>query len=288
MEDTEKGVKDPEVPPTSGTGVVAELPPDDEVLFEDDEVKTGTEGQRMVPLETAKAERKKRQELERELERLRTGPKPPDQDSPQPAFDWSKLGRSSEPSKQQPPDKAQLDTFNEQLREQLEENPYQTLYNMFTFMQRQQEGLQTQARRFAPDYDKLPVHEVSDAEMYAVATNPHALRALIAKVKSGGGRNPQPQAATPGPSNMSDTERQALIEQGKREALSTIRVMAKGSGLSGEAPGGGVPSTPSESYTLDERSMAYYRNRGYTDEQIKKNIIPKLVELGKRKQGVMV
>ncbi|MHA2069179.1 MAG: hypothetical protein ACXABY_32875, partial [Candidatus Thorarchaeota archaeon] len=214
MTEPEKGVQtDPGVPPTSDDTGAAASPPGD-LEFEDDQIQE-VEGERLVPLDVAKAERQKRQELERRLQELETPPEPElPEEEPVPEFDWDKLmGQQQQPQTQ---DQDAYNQFAENFREMVDGDPWQAMATAFNAFQQQQDKMKSQARQFAPDYNELPVHQVTDEEIMAVSQNPHALRALIAKAK---GEIP---ASTPGPTPTPTAtqpmdEKQRWIEEGRKQ-----------------------------------------------------------------------
>jgi hypothetical protein len=279
MTDEEKGVQtDPEVPPTSDESGESASPPED-IEFEDDQIQE-VEGERLVPLDVAKAERKKRQELEKKLaEATQPAPEVPEGE-PVPEFDWDKLmGR--EQQQPQNPDQQAFEQFSENFRDMVEDNPWQAMATAFHAFQQQQDKMQSQARQFAPDYDKLPVHQVTDEEIMAVSQNPHALRALIAKAKgSPGASTPAETRSTPAAQPMD--EKQRWIEEGRKQERELLAQMAKGAGTAGESTSGPTTAPAGDVLELDEASKQYFRKRGYTDEQISK-MASKVLEERRRK-----
>jgi len=296
-EEPEKGVKDTGGTPPSdsgaGTGTPdpSGTPPEGEISFEDDQIRE-QDGEKLVPLDVAKAERKKRQDLESELERLRSAPPQPTETEPEPeapVFDWDKLMQpaSPEPTTQQPQvqpnQQNQMQEWNDQFREMLDTNPTQALMTAFSMGIQQYETLQRQAKQFVPDYDNLPVHEVSDQEIQALAGNPHALRAMIAKAKASG-TTPQPQnptqpnqptppmtnpAANPATNvpNNPQTEKDQWIAEGRKQEREMIANLGRSSGVTGEGAGGGTPPPAGSGLELDKNSMEYFKTRGYSDEE---------------------
>jgi hypothetical protein len=277
MTDLEKGVQtDPEVPPTSDdTGATASPPGDLE--FEDDQIQE-VEGERLVPLDVAKAERQKRQELERRLQELETPPDPElPEEEPVPEFDWDKLMGQQQPQTQ---DQQAFEQFSEHFREMTDNDPWQAMATAFNAFQQQQDKMKSQARQFAPDYERLPVHQVTDEEIMAVSQNPHALRALIAKAK---GERVNTSAPTPSPTTPAQPmdEKQRWIEEGRKQERDLLTKMAS-PGTAGESTSGPGTLPTGDVMELDEASKSYFRKRGYTDEQISK-MASKVLEERRRK-----
>ncbi|MHA2068636.1 MAG: hypothetical protein ACXABY_30100 [Candidatus Thorarchaeota archaeon] len=276
MADLETGVKDPEVTPTSDdTGVEASPPGDLE--FEDDQIQE-VEGERLVPLDVAKAERLKRQELERRLQELETPPEPEfPEEEPVPEFDWDKLMGNQPPQSQ---DQEAYNQFAENFREMVDGDPWQAMATAFNAFQQQQHKMEAQARQFAPDYNELPMHQVTDEEVMAVSQNPHALRALIAKAK-GEGVTPPASTNTPAVPAQPMDEKQRWIEEGRKQERDLLAKMAK-PGTAGESTSGPGTLPTGDVLELDEASKTYFKQRGYTDEQISK-MASKVLEERRRK-----
>ena len=295
-EELEKGGKHTEGTPPSDSGAgtggrqnpdPSGTPPEGEISFEDDQIRE-QDGEKLVPLDVAKAERKKRQELESELETLRSAQRQPPEDEPEPepetpVFDWDKLmqpastNQTPQQPQGQPNQQNQMQDWNDQFREMLDTNPTQALMTAFSMGIQQYETLQRQAKQFVPDYDSLPVHEVSDQEIQALAGNPHALRAMIAKAKASGRgpvtqraanptRNPIPNPATNVPSNP-QSDRDQWIAEGRKQEREMIANLGRSSGVTGEGAGGGTPPPAGSGLELDKTSQDYFKSRGYTDEE---------------------
>ena len=290
MPDPEKGVKDDTTgTPPVDTGVQDTGTPPEETF--EGEIK-GEGDIRFLPVDAhvkaRKAWQEKEAEYQAELEKLRNPP-----EEPIPDFDWEALGLTEpasppqptiQPNNQNPNYGTPPTDPNEQYREFYEQNPLQATAMVFgTMMQNYMQNYErqkSQARKFVPDSDKLDIDSVSDREMRAVASNPYALKALIAKSKMKVTPTPPPTQSGNG-GNGNGVNPQDLIDQGRKEALSTVQKMA---GATGEGTGGITSSAPTDTWELSEDQKAYYKGRGYSDEQIQKEIIPRLVEK-KRQRG---
>ncbi len=279
MTDLETGVKDPEVTPTSDESGETASPPGD-LEFEDDQIQE-VEGERLVPLEVAKAERQKRQDLEKELEELKQPPVIPEvpEGESVPEFDWEKLmGQQPDPQTANQEAYAQ---FSENFREMADGDLWQAMATAFNSFQQQQDKMKSQARQFAPDYDTLPVHGFTDEEIMAVSQNPYALRSLIAKAKG----ETSTDAPTPTTPAQPVDEKQQWIDEGRKQERELLAKMAS-PGTAGESTTGPGALPAGDVLELDETSKAYFKQRGYTDEQISK-MAPKILE-ERRRKGLMV
>lgn len=282
------GTKSPAGVPPAGTGAdegsnpsaTAGSPPEDGLEFEDDQV-VEQDGKKMVPLEALLGEREKWKK--RVASATPAAPTPPVSEPEQPLFNWEKLvpqsgGQQAQPVAQGPPP-MDPNQFEDQFRDMVNEKPWQAIMWAVQSGMTYRDRMEQQARQVVPDYGNLPVHEISDMEMQALASNPYALRAVIAKAKMSGTRNrplatPQNPVSTPSPS--------APSQEAVKAAMDLIMSMGKASGVSGEGTRG--PSTPpaGDINELDKDSVAYFKARGYTDEQIKSQA-QRIVDIRRRK-----
>jgi len=242
----EAGVKDPSTP--------------GEVEFKEDEAKE-LEGKKWVPLEAVIAERKKRQELKGEE-------KPPEEPATTPAFDWDAIlgtGKTEEKptataAEAAPSATDQTKMLEDWVRENIQEYPIQTLAYVFNLFEAQRNQMRRQARQFVGDeYDKLPIHNVSDEEVVALQQNPEAMRALLAAVKYR--KTTSSSEREKGNNSPFAAREQELIEEGRRKALEEL---ARASGTAGEGPAPSSAATE-EIFELDEQGKEYARRRGITD-----------------------
>jgi hypothetical protein len=170
----------------------------------------------------------------------------------------------------------------------LNDKPWQAImWAMQTGMQ-YRDRMEGQARQFVPDYGELPIHEISDQEVQMLASNPYAMKAMIAKAKRAAVGRPatrqaaQPAAAAPA---VAQTPASSVSPEAIKAAMDLITSLGKSSGVSGEGTRG--PATPpaGEAIELDKDSVSYLKARGYTDDQIKEQA-KKIVEL-RRRRGQM-
>lgn len=292
------GVKDPAGTPPAGTGAsnTPGSPPDDDLRFEDDQI-VEQDGKKMVPLDVVLGEREKWKR--RVEESSRNAPPPPAEPAPppepdQPLFNWEKLvspqaGGQSQPQpagSQGGPPPMDPGEFQEKFRDMLNERPWDAvMWAMQTGMQ-YRDKMEGQARQFVPDYGNLPVHDVSDAEIQTIASNPYALRAMIAKAKYGragvGARN-----SAPAPVSAPAPAAPPVSQDAIKAAMELIMSMGRGAGTAGEGTGG--PATPppaGDQYELDKDSVSYLKARGYTDDQIREQA-KKIVEIRRRRGQVV-
>jgi len=295
------GTKSPAGVPPAGTGAgagqpasTAGSPPDDDLRFEEDQV-VEQDGKKMVPLEALLGEREK---WKKRVASATAQPAPEPEPAPepgQPLFNWEKLvpqqgGQQTAPhpvgTQGQPP--VDPNQFEEQFRDMINDKPWQAImWAMQTGMQ-YRDKMEGQARQFVPDYGELPVHDVSDTEMQAIASNPYAMRAMIAKMKYGrqavGQRlAPQPaQTTQPAPAVQGNP---AVSQEAIKAAMDLIMTMGKSSGVSGEGTRGPVSPPAGESIDLDKDAVAYFKARGYTDEQIKQQA-QRIVDIRRRRGQV--
>lgn len=295
------GVKHPAGSPPAGTGAgagqqppaTAGSPPEDDLEFVDDQV-VEQDGKKMVPLEAFLGEREK---WKKRVAQTPPAPPPPEEpaeepEPDQPLFNWDKLvpqqsgaGQHAQPlGAQGPPVDPQQ--FEEQFRDMLNEKPWQAMQWAIQTGMQYRDRLEGQARQFVPDYGNLPVHEVSDQEIQMLASNPYAMRAMIAKSKAaaGGGRR---QSTSPNPPQNPPAAPPAVSQEAIRQAVELIRSMGGATGVTGEGTGGpAAPPASGESYELDKDAVSYLRNRGYTDEQIREQA-KRIVDI-RRKRGQAV
>lgn len=292
-----QGVKDPNAGTPPASGVDSGTPPEDDVVFtEDDAIEH--EGQKLVPLDVLikirDQEKKKREVLEA---RLQGPPDDPGSDQPPatpPAVDWDKLLGTTQDQSQQPVSPTQntqeaWDQYNDQLRTMLDENPGQALAMAFSLGMQNYETLQDQANQFVPQGD-LPVGNVTPQEVQVLSQNPHALRRLIALAKSGTAGPPEsprtpPQSPPQAPPSSPDPEKQRWIDEGRKQERELITGMGQGAGNTGEPPSG-QPTASMGDDQLEDWAVKYFRGRGYTDEQIK--VMTAEIKQNKLKKGMYV
>lgn len=291
------GKKEPAGVPPAGTGEgagapTAGSPPEDDLKFEDDQV-VEQDGKKMVPLEALLGEREKWKKKMREPTPPPPPPAEPEPEPDQPLFNWEKLvppqSGQSHPQGAQGPPPVDPNQFEDQFRDMLNDKPWQAImWAMQTGMQFR-DRMEGQARQFVPDYGNLPIHEISDQEVQMLASNPYALKALIAKSKSGQaatGRHParvQVPPAAPPPVVPGQT----VSPEALKAALEYIQGVGRSSGVSGEGTGGPAspPAGPDE-FELDKDSVSYLKARGYSDVQIKEQA-KRIVDI-RRRRGQIV
>jgi len=296
------GTKSPAGVPPAGTGAAegqgpdatAGSPPEDDLRFEDDQV-VEQDGRKMVPLEALLGEREKWKK--------RVAAAPPPQTPPpasetepepgQPLFDWEKLvpqqgGQQAQPVAQgQPP--MDPNQFEDQFRDMINEKPWQAIMWAIQTGMQYRDTMEGQARRFVPDYGDLPIHEVSDREVQMLASNPYAMKAMIAKARKYGraatGQKLSASAPAQSPGAASPGQ-PAVSQEAIKAAMDLIMSMGKATGVSGEGTRG--PSAPpaGDVAELDKDSVAYFKARGYTDEQIKAQA-QRIVDIRRRKGQVV-
>lgn len=290
------GNKSPAGVPPVGTGAGSPDPstgsPPEDLEFEDDQV-VEQDGKKMVPLEALLGEREK---WKRRVAATPPAAPPPvheaaaEPEPTAPLFNWDKLvprGAQSQPVAAQGPPPLSAEQFEDQFRDALNERPWQALQWAIQTGMSYKDRMETQARQFVPDYTTLPVHEVSDQEVQMLASNPYAMKAMIAKAKAVGRQAPRASTPPPAATPATTPEQQRWIEQGRQMAMDMVTRMGKTPGVSGEGTGGPSSPPPSgEVVELDKDSVQYLKSRGYTDEQIKTQA-RKIVEI-RRKKGMMV
>lgn len=293
------GTKSPAGVPPAGTGVgegttpaaTAGSPPEDDLRFEDDQV-VEQDGKKMVPLEALLGEREKWKKRVASAPQQQTPPPAaePEPEPGQPLFNWEKLvpqqgGQQTQPVAQGQPPPMDPNQFEDQFRDMINERPWQAIMWAIQTGMQYRDAMEGQAKQFVPDYGNLPIHEVSDREVQMLASNPYAMKAMIAKAKraAGGGQKSQPQAqpaaSAPSPGQP------AVSQEAIKAAMDLIMSMGKSSGVSGEGTRG--PSAPpsGDLPELDKDSVAYFRARGYTDEQIRAQA-QRIVDIRRRKGQV--
>lgn len=291
------GTKSPAGVPPAGTGAAdgnmpdasTGSPPEDDLEFEDDKV-IEQDGKKMVPLEALLGEREK---WKKRVASAAPPPPPaaePEPEPGQPLFNWEKLvpqqagGQQAQPVAQgQPP--MDPNQFEEQFRDMINDKPWQAIMWAIQTGMSYRDAMEGQAKQFVPDYGNLPIHEVSDREVQMLASNPYAMKAMIAKAKrTGTGAGQRAQPATP-PQPAPATGQPAPSQEAVKAAMDLIMSMGKATGVSGEGTRG--PSAPpsGDLPELDKDSVAYFRARGYTDEQIKAQA-QRIVDIRRRKGQV--
>ena len=282
----------PDVMPTqdeTGTKEDPSVMPADQTPIIDDDPTIEKDGQKVVPFDSYKAEKDKRQELEKKLQEQQK-PQATEQSTEEtpveesPDINWDELlGINQQPTQQpaqttqpqQPAQPAQvspdaLRDFNESLREQRESgDELGALWRAGQFFTAQQDAMRGAAKRVVKDYDNLPLHTVDNTELQFFQQNPEALRAVLAKVKSGKGTTPQ--QPTPQPSNDGNNAQpadwQELIDKARQEGREeTVRGLAASAGTTGEGTRAGTAPS-GEVYELDEVGMDYVRKRGIPQEK---------------------
>lgn len=282
------------------TGAEGQSSPPEEDLEYEGEVFEDDLGQRMVPLDAVLDERRKRQELEGRLNKGQGQNQGQGQSQePPPDFNWDLLqqalqeqqGQQGGQQGQQP--QVSPDEWNDRFREMYDENPWGAMMTAFGMFNDHRERMRNQARKFVPDYDNLPVYDVSDQEVMALMQNPDAVRGLIAKSKF---RNRRTGARSSDFEDFGQTEpeltpaekeRQRLIDEGRRMEREAIMKMGSGAGMSGESPSSGGQARSGRGgaqVDLDEQSKNYFRARGYTDEEITK-MAPRIIAMRQKRRG---
>jgi hypothetical protein len=258
----------------------------------------------MVPLEALLGEREKW----KKRVALATPPPPPApaeepaEEPGQPLFNWEKLvpqssGQSPQPVGAQGPPPMDPNQFEEQFRDMINDKPWQAIMWAIQTGNQYRDRMESQAKQFVPDYGELPVHEVSDQEMQMLASNPYAMKAMIAKAKAaasgkysraavgarlGGGSPPPASAPTTAASSASPVSPEAI-----KAAMDLITSLGKSSGVSGEGTRGPVaPPAAADAVELDKDSVAYLKARGYTDDQIKEQA-KRIVDIRRRRGQVV-
>ena len=296
------GTKSPAGVPPAGTGAAegnmpnapTGSPPEDDLEFEDDKV-IEQDGKKMVPLEAMLGEREKWKKRVAAEAAKAVQPPPPEEPEPQsepgqPLFNWEKLvpqqagGQQAQPVAQgQPP--MDPNQFEEQFRDMINEKPWQAIMWAIQTGMSYRDAMEGQAKQFVPDYGDLPVHEVSDREVQMLASNPYAMKAMIAKAKRTGAPRQGQRASQPTPQPAPATGQPAPSQEAVKAAMDLIMSMGKATGVSGEGTRG--PSAPpaGDIPELDKDSVAYFRARGYTDEQIKAQA-QRIVDIRRRRGQV--
>jgi len=295
------GTKSPAGVPPAGTGAAggqvppatAGSPPEDDLKFEDDQV-IEQDGKKMVPLEALLGEREK---WKKRVASAAPQPAPEPEaaaEPDQPLFNWEKLvpqqsGQTAAPqpvgAQGPPPDPNQ---FEEQFRDMINEKPWQAIMWAIQTGMQYRDKMEGQAKQFVPDYGNLPLHEVSDQEVQMLASNPYAMKAMIAKAKSGQySRAAVAQKLAPTASAPQPAATPAVSQDAVKAAMDLILSMGKTPGVSGEGTGGpSAPPSAASEVELDKDSVAYFKARGYTDEQIKQQA-QRIVDI-RRKRGQVV
>jgi hypothetical protein len=250
----------------------------------------------MVPLEALLGEREKwKKRVASATPPPQTTPPPaePEPEPGQPLFNWEKLvpqqagGQQAQPVAQGPPP-MDPNQFEDQFRDMLNEKPWQAIMWAMQTGMNYRDTMEGQARQFVPDYGDLPIHEVSDREVQMLASNPYAMKAMIAKSKrvgAGGGQRSAPQQA-PTAQQPQPSGQPAPSQEAVKAAMDLIMSMGRSSGVSGEGTRG--PSAPpaGDLPELDKDSVAYFKARGYTDEQIKAQA-QRIVDIRRRRGQVV-
>jgi hypothetical protein len=306
MPEPETGIK-PDQPQASQPGDADQeqkgTKPDQSVMPTDqnqptieDDKTIEKDGQKVVPFDSYKAEKDKRQELEDQLNQLKgqqpqaaqtpTGEPQPKPEEELPDINWDELlGISEQPSQTpaqqttpaqptQPPSVPTQDWFrqtNERIAEMRADGNEIGAYALLRQLEKGYESnMKRTARRWIKDYDNLPLSTISDEEVAAFAQNPEALRGILAKAKSGnfGGK----PASTPSANgnNAQPADWQELIEKSRQEGREeAMRGLASSSGTSGEGARGSTVA-PGETYELDESDpevVRYMNQRGIPREK---------------------
>lgn len=298
-EPAETGVKDnPTGPPPEGTGAagantagLSGPPPEDGFVYEDDEV-IEQDGRKMVPLD---ALIKARKSPSREPE-PQPASAPKEEEPDEPLFNWDKLVQPSTGGAQaQAASPLSPEEYEEQFREQLNERPWQAIMWAVQTGMQMRDRMEQQARGFVPDYGNLPVHEIRDEEIQALAQNPYAMRALLAKARMAGSgkqaaRVNSPPAATAQrpPAAAAPSSQEQMVQEIVRQTMSTLTGMGRQSGVSGESTSGpsSPPASRGEVIDLDPSSVAFLKARGYSDEQIREKA--KEILDRRRKKGLVM
>jgi hypothetical protein len=300
------GTKSPAGVPPAGTGAAegqtpsasTGSPPENDLEFEDDQV-VEQDGKKMVPLEAMLGEREKwKKRVAAEAAKAATPqapvePEPATEPEP-PLFNWEKLmpqqggqQTSPQPVGTQGPPPLDPNQFEDHFREMINDKPWQAIMWAIQTGMQYRDRMEGQARQFVPDYTSLPVHEVSDQEVQMLASNPYAMKAMIARAKAGGKQRAAPAAQQSVAQAASSQPAPAVSQDAVKAAMDMILSMGKRSGVSGEGTSG--PSTPpaaASAYELDKESVAYFKARGYTEDQIKEQA-KKIVEIRRRKGQVV-
>lgn len=281
----------PDVMPTqdeTGTKEDPSVMPADQTPIIDDDPTIEKDGQKVVPFDSYKAEKEKRQELEKKLqEQQQQKPQATEQSTEEtpaeetPDVNWEELLKQSQqpatqPTQAQPTQPTtQLSSdwvqqTNERIAEMRANGDEMGAYALLRQIETSYvNGLKRDARRWVKNYDELPLHTVTDEEVVTFQQNSEALRAILAKVKSGKGTTPQ--QPTPQPSNDGNNAQpadwQELIDKARQEGREeTVRGLAASAGTTGEGTRAGTAPS-GEVYELDEVGMDYVRKRGIPQEK---------------------
>jgi hypothetical protein len=290
--------KQPDVMPTqepTGTKKEQSVMPTDAAPIIDEDPTIEKDGQKVVPFDSYKAEKEKRQDIEarlRQFEEQQAKPKEPEKpqepDEETPAIDWdSLLGLTgnqpqqpdqSKPTEHKPQPTAPpsqvspdwLRNFNEELREMRENgDELGAIYRAGMFFQAQQDAMRNAAKKVVKDFDTLPLHTVDSTELQFFQQNPEALRAVLAKIKSGksvslptASQKPSNDNNNAPPANWQELQ-EKLRQEGREEAMKALTAQ---SGISGE--GTRADTAPSgEAFELDEEGKNYMRKRGIPEDK---------------------
>lgn len=235
------------------------------------EAKVDEPKDKQVPFESYEAERKKRQEVEDELNKLRDKP-------PEFTPNWDAIlggvTPGQEPHPQQQPAQEQstnpFDPYNQWLRSNWDDHPVETMLGVLNLYDAQKRQQETQAMQFVGEdrYRNLPMHNVSEQELMAVSQNPVALRALIAAVKAGSSM-PAKTSAGPNVTKSIEDQQKTWEEQKEKEIRERVlKELKNAPGVTSEGAAG--PAGPGEPvYELDETGLAYAKKRGFDKDPTK-------------------
>ena len=289
----ESGDKNGSMPPVEPTGEV-ELdstlsgpPPEDSLVYEDDEV-IEQDGVKMVPLEALVKVRREHQAAQQPPVAPQEPPPVADEEPPSAPYNWDTLVPDNGQQQQQ---QFSPEQFGERFRDMMTEDPWSAVMWAVQSSHDHRDRLEGQARKFVPDYGNLPVHEVSQEEVQALAQNPIAMRALLAKVK-GGGQMPQQapvqtQQSQPPPQQAAPAPQVDEVTEIVKRTMAAMANAGRQVGMSGEGTGGpGVPTASPDEHQLDQTSVDWLKSRGRTDEEIK--AMTGNVLRNRRKKGLVV
>jgi len=265
--------------------------PTDTVEFTEDTVVEDKNKDKEGLLAALQAERTKRQEFEEKLANLQQQPpsQPPTEEPVQEEVDWDKLFPKEQPPPQQTqpqphpqpaatPQPDQLNQFLTWFDDQMEGSEpwqkWQAVATAFGILRSQEQQLESEAKSIIPDYDKLNINDVPPAIIQRVTQNPNLLKAIIAKARTPQNQTPASQPTTTTTTTTDTTDalddfQKGLIEKGRKMERDRITQQGNIAGMTGEsASSGGNTPVEEEAIQLDADSVAFFRARGLTDEQI--------------------